>query len=114
MNPEPLRKPVRHSPLALRIVLFTLAGISALVILIVLVGALAFTIANRTNGKIISSGETRRYLLHVPKNIDPSQPVPLVITFHGFAAMAQQPGEREPVEPDRGSGRVYRRLSLRH
>ncbi len=85
MNPEPLRKPVRRSPLALRIVLFTLAGIIALVILIVLVGALAFTIANRTNGKIISSGETRRYLLHVPKNIDPSQPVPLVITFHGFA-----------------------------
>ena len=39
----------------------------------------------KTNGKIISSGETRRYLLYVPENIDPSQPVPLVITFHGFA-----------------------------
>ena len=40
---------------------------------------------NRTNGKITSSGETRRYLLHVPKNLHPSQPVPLVITIHGFA-----------------------------
>lgn len=85
MNPEPLLKPVRRRPLAIRIFLFTLAGISALALLIILTGALAFTIADRTNGRIISSGEVRRYLLYVPKNIDPSQPVPLVITFHGFA-----------------------------
>ncbi len=85
MNPEPLSKPVRRRPLALRIILFLLAGVSALAVLVILVGALAFTIANHTNGKITSSGETRRYLLYVPKNIDFSQPVPLVITFHGFA-----------------------------
>ncbi len=85
MNPEPLRKPARRSPAALRIVLYTLAAVILLGILIIFVGALAFTIADRTNGKIITSGETRRYLLHVPRNIDLSQPVPLVITFHGFA-----------------------------
>ena len=85
MNPEPLRKPVKRLPKAIRFLLLALAGITALAIVIVLAGALAFTIADRTNGKIISSGETRRYLLYVPENNDPSQPVPLVITFHGFA-----------------------------
>lgn len=57
--------------------------------LAILLTVLAFTAVilyiNRTNGKITSSGETRRYLLHVPKNLHPSQPVPLVITIHGFA-----------------------------
>ena len=39
----------------------------------------------RSNGTILTSGEMRHYLLHVPGNLDPSKPVPLVITFHGFA-----------------------------
>jgi len=81
MNPESKKR----LPKVARFILSVLAGIVALVLAIVLIGALTFAIVNRTNGKIISSGETRRYLLHVPKNIDPSQPVPLVITIHGFA-----------------------------
>lgn len=81
MNPESKKR----LPKAARFILSALAGIVALALAIVLIGALTFAIVNRTNGKIISSGETRRYLLHVPKNIDPSQPVPLVITIHGFA-----------------------------
>ncbi|MDT8382556.1 MAG: PHB depolymerase family esterase [Brevefilum sp.] len=40
---------------------------------------------NRTNGKIVSGGETRRYLLYVPESYDPSEPTPLVINIHGFA-----------------------------
>jgi len=44
-----------------------------------------FRILNRTNGKLVSSGETRRYLLYVPESYDPSVPTPLVITLHGFA-----------------------------
>ena len=85
MNPEPLPKTGRRLPKAVRFILKVLAGVSALALLIVVLGGLAFAIVNRTNGKLISSGDTRRYLLHVPENLDSSQPVPLVITIHGFA-----------------------------
>ena len=85
MNPDRNHRSNRRLPKALRVFLLVLAGICSLALLIVLLGALTFAIVNRTNGRIISSGETRRYLLHVPENIDPSQPVPLVITIHGFA-----------------------------
>jgi polyhydroxybutyrate depolymerase len=44
----------------------------------------AFRILNRTNGKLVSSGETRRYLLYVPESYNPSIPTSLVITLHGF------------------------------
>jgi len=44
----------------------------------------AFTWDN-TNGTIVSSGETRRYLLYVPKSYDRSRPTPLVISMHGAA-----------------------------
>jgi polyhydroxybutyrate depolymerase len=37
---------------------------------------------DRTNGAIISSGVTRRYLLYVPKTYDRSRPRPLVISIH--------------------------------
>ncbi len=43
-----------------------------------------YKIINKTNGEIISSGQTRRYLLYVPESLDQSQPVPLVISLHGF------------------------------
>jgi polyhydroxybutyrate depolymerase len=39
-------------------------------------------ISDNTNGSIVSSGVTRRYLLHVPKTYDRSKPTPLVISMH--------------------------------
>jgi polyhydroxybutyrate depolymerase len=49
-----------------------------------LVMVLAWTsIEDKTNGTIISSGVTRRYLLYVPKTYDRSKPTPLVISMHG-------------------------------
>jgi polyhydroxybutyrate depolymerase len=45
----------------------------------------AFRLANYTNGRLVSSGEQRTYLLYVPESYDPARPTPLVITFHGFA-----------------------------
>ena len=56
-----------------------------IILLVLITSAALILYINRTNGKLTSSGETRRYLLHVPKNLDTSQPVPLVITIHGFA-----------------------------
>jgi polyhydroxybutyrate depolymerase len=49
-----------------------------------LLGMIAFKLLDRTNGTLFSAGEKRTYLLYVPKSCDPSRPVPLVITIHGF------------------------------
>jgi polyhydroxybutyrate depolymerase len=48
-------------------------------------GIALFEAVNRTNGKIVSSGEMRRYLIHVPDSYDPAKPTPLVFNIHGFA-----------------------------
>lgn len=57
----------------------------AIPILVILVLGIIFGIANRTNGRIMSSGEARKYLLYIPESYDPDEPTPLVITIHGFA-----------------------------
>jgi len=54
----------------------------------------AFMLANRSNGAIAVSGQTRRYLLHVPSSYDGAHPVPLVIDLHGFA---QWPANQQKV-----------------
>lgn len=52
---------------------------------LVLVEAASFAVANRSNGTLVSSGEQREYLLHVPGSYDPTKPTPLVISMHGGA-----------------------------
>jgi len=42
-------------------------------------------LSDKTNGAIISSGATRRYLLYVPKTYDRSRPTSLVISIHPAA-----------------------------
>jgi polyhydroxybutyrate depolymerase len=42
-------------------------------------------ILNRSDGAIVSSGEKREYLLHVPKSYDRAKPTPLVISLHAAA-----------------------------
>jgi polyhydroxybutyrate depolymerase len=70
--------------------LAVLVTISLLVVLVL--GAVAFLYAlmssyapNRINGTIVSSGQTREYLLHVPSSYDRARPTPLVISLHGAA-----------------------------
>jgi polyhydroxybutyrate depolymerase len=54
--------------------------------LVVAAFAAAFVFGiDRTNGKLISSGQEREYLLYVPPGYDPQTPVPLVISIHGFS-----------------------------
>ena len=48
------------------------------------------SMSDRTNGTIVASGETRRYLLYVPKTYDRSKPTPLVISMHGGALWPAQ------------------------
>jgi polyhydroxybutyrate depolymerase len=69
----------------LKIVARLILGLFAVVVLVVLGLAVAFLFVNKTNGKIESSGEVRRYLLYVPKTYDPAVPTPLVISIHGLA-----------------------------
>ena len=59
--------------------------IVAAVLAYFLVLAAGFAIFAPTNGSLRSGGETRRYLLYIPKSLDKTHPVPLVITIHGFA-----------------------------
>jgi polyhydroxybutyrate depolymerase len=65
----------------IRRVVLTLFTVIA--VLIVTIGALYAWVSTRTNGSLVSSGETRHYLLHVPASYDPAKPAPLVISLHG-------------------------------
>jgi polyhydroxybutyrate depolymerase len=49
------------------------------------VSGLLTPLVNRTNGKLVSGGVPRSYLLHVPESYNPAVPAPLVISLHGFA-----------------------------
>lgn len=59
-------------------------AVLAVVLAVPALGFLAAIAVNRANGEIVTSGQVRRFLVHVP-DIDPAQPVPLVIDLHGFA-----------------------------
>jgi len=45
--------------------------------------AVSFYAKNRSNGTIVSSGESREYLLHVPRSLDRRKPAALVLSLHG-------------------------------
>src|SRR5258708_10338394 len=55
----------------------------SLPVLLVLVEAVSFRVANRPNGSFMSSGRTREYLLYVPRSYDRSNPAALVLSLHG-------------------------------
>jgi polyhydroxybutyrate depolymerase len=61
------------------------AIVLGLPVLLIIIIAGVYLLANRTNGTLVSAGETRRYLLYVPQSYDPAVPTPLVISIHGFA-----------------------------
>jgi len=70
--------------------LFLAIGIAAaaalfLILLAAYAGAIHAAPAGEISGRIDSGGEKRTYILHVPDSYDPSSPVPLVISMHGFA-----------------------------
>jgi polyhydroxybutyrate depolymerase len=68
-------------------------GALAFVVLPIVVGLIAVAatrLLDRTNGSIVSSGRTRRYLVHVPPNYDRTKPTPLVISMHGAGGWPRQ------------------------
>ncbi|HDD62279.1 MAG: hypothetical protein DRI65_09365 [Chloroflexota bacterium] len=65
-----------------------------LVIILILISIIGLSTQFGTNGRIISSGQTRKYLVYVPKSYDPEQLTPLVISIHGFV---QWPAHQESM-----------------
>jgi polyhydroxybutyrate depolymerase len=61
------------------------AALVALPVVLLLVAWASISILDRSNGTLVSSGEEREYLLHVPRSYDPAKPTPLVISMHGAA-----------------------------
>ena len=68
-----------------RKVLRTVLLILSLPVVVALVETASFRIAHRSNGTLLSSGEQREYLLHVPASYDRTRPTALVISLHGAA-----------------------------
>lgn len=69
----------------LRILLTVILTIIAVPLVLLMLISLLFGFANRTNGRLLSSGEMRKYLLYVPPSYDASRATPLIINLHGFA-----------------------------
>lgn len=60
-----------------------ISGILAIAIGLPVAFTAWFCLVDKTNGTMVSSGETRRYLVYVPKTYDRSKATPLVISMHG-------------------------------
>ncbi len=64
-------------------VLGAVMALLGLPVLVALLEAVSFNVANRSNGAMVSLGEKREYLLYVPKSYDRARKTPLVISMHG-------------------------------
>jgi len=76
-----------------KMVLGAVLVLISLPVALVLADAVWFRVSNRPNGSFQYSGQTRNYLLYVPKSYDRTKPTPLVISLHGAGGWpAQQMG----------------------
>ena len=66
-----------------RVVLGAVLGLLGLPVALAVAEAVSFHARNRSDGSMVSSGESREYLLYVPESYDPTRPTPLVISMHG-------------------------------
>lgn len=69
-----------------KIILGVLVIVIGLPVAFILTAYACVSIMDKTNGTIVSSGVTRRYLLYVPKTYDRSKAAPLVISMHPGAS----------------------------
>src|SRR2546426_492952 len=79
-------------------------------VLLVLVEAVGFRVANRTNGSFMSSGQKREDLLYVPRSYDRSKPTALVIKLHGagvWGAAQKETSQWNRVADEHGFIVVY-------
>lgn len=82
---------MQGAPLKIRkLVVGAALVVSGVLMVSILIAAVAISVLNRTNGTILSSGQSREYLLYVPQSYDPGRPTPLVISMHGAAVWPAQ------------------------
>jgi polyhydroxybutyrate depolymerase len=81
-NPRDPRSPRPRDPRRARVLGAALA-IVALPVILVPIEAVSYYARYRSNGSLVSSGQTRDYVLYVPVSYDRRKPVPLVISLHG-------------------------------
>ena len=55
-----------------------------IILVLLIIGIIGLSTQFGTNGRIKSSGQTRKFLVYIPDSYDPEQPTPLVISIHGF------------------------------
>src|SRR2546426_336576 len=82
----------------------------SLPVLLVLVEAVSFRVANRPNGSFMSSGRKREYVLYVPRSYDRAKPTPLVISLHGagmWGAAQKETSQWNRVADEHGFIVVY-------
>lgn len=70
---------------AIKVIVIAAASIFGVCLLFLLILGVSYLIANKTNGKLVSSIEKRQYLLYVPDSYNANKPAPLIISIHGFA-----------------------------
>ena len=68
-----------------KIVIGVVLILVGLPLVLVLSFAALASVLNQTNGSLVSSGQKREYLLHVPPKYDRARPTALVISMHGAA-----------------------------
>jgi polyhydroxybutyrate depolymerase len=66
-----------------KMIIVAVLALINLPVMLALSEAVWFKVSNRSNGAILSSGQKREYLLHVPRSYDRAKPTPLVISMHG-------------------------------
>lgn len=52
--------------------------------------AVSYHLQNRSTSTLVSAGQTREFILHVPASYDRTKPTPLVISMHGAAGWPAQ------------------------
>src|SRR2546426_3221712 len=85
-------------------------ALTSLPVLLVLVEAVGFRVANRTNGSFMASGQKREYLIYVPRSYDRSKPTALVISLHGagmWGAAQKETSQWNRVADEHGFIVVY-------
>lgn len=68
-----------------KIIVGVLTIVVGLPVALVVTAVVWFSWEGETNGTVVTSGQTRKYLLYVPKTYQRSKPTPLVISLHAAA-----------------------------
>jgi polyhydroxybutyrate depolymerase len=79
-------------------------------VMLVLVEAVSFRVANRPTGSFISSGRKREYVLYVPRSYQPAKATALVISLHGaglWGAAQRETSQWDRVADEHGFIVVY-------